>query len=74
MRARVATFHLILNLVALVIIGVSVWLRWGETAPNFSLVPVAVSTFAVVLVGLSGWLGGELVSRHHISVLEPEEK
>ncbi len=72
--ARVALFHLILNLLSLPIFGVSIWLRLGETAPNFSLVPVAISLFGVVFIGISGWLGGELVVSHHISVHDGEDE
>jgi uncharacterized membrane protein len=72
--ARVARFHLILNLCALPIFIVSVWLRLGEIPPNYSLLPVFISLVGVTIIGLSGWLGGELVSRHRISVHEPGEK
>ncbi len=72
--ARVAKFHLIFNLLVLPFIIVSIWLRFEEVAPAHHLLPVMISFVGVFLVGISGWLGGELVSRHHISVLEPGEK
>ncbi len=71
--AAIAKFHLILNLFGLAIFAVSIVLRLRETAPNYQLLPVFISGAGVLLIGLSGWLGGELVSRHHISVLERGE-
>jgi len=65
--AQVAKFHLILNILLLPLFIVSVFLRWGETPP-YSLWPVIISFFGVVLTGISGYLGGELVSRYGISV------
>ncbi len=66
--ALVAKFHLILNAILLPLFIISVALRWGETAPNYSLLPVVISFVGVVLTGASGYLGGELVSRYGISV------
>lgn len=81
--AAVARFHLIFNLVTTLLVAVSAWLRWGEfPAPPgvfsnatgtaitgaYHLLPVWISLVAVMLAGISGWLGGELVSRFGISV------
>jgi uncharacterized membrane protein len=68
--ARVAKLHLTLNLLSLPIFAASIWLRLGEGPGHYSLVPVAISVFGVLVMGVSGWLGGELVSRHRISVHE----
>jgi uncharacterized membrane protein len=68
--ARVAKFHLVINLCVLPIMAASIWLRWLEVAPAYHLLPVIISLVGVLLVGISGWLGGELVSRYHISVHE----
>jgi len=70
--ARVAKFHLIINLVVLPLIAVSIWLRIVEAAPPYPILPVVLSFIGVFLVGISGWLGGELVSRYRISVHEKE--
>lgn len=66
--ARVAKFHLIFNLLVLPFIIVSIWLRWEEVAPSYHLLPVFISLAGVFLVGISGYLGGELVSRFGVSV------
>ncbi len=68
--ARVAKLHLILNLLSLPIFAASIWLRLGEGPGNYSLVPVAISVSGVLVMGVSGWMGGELVSRYRISVHE----
>jgi uncharacterized membrane protein len=68
--AQVAKFHLIINLLVLPVMAVSIWLRWVEIAPAYHLLPVVISFVGVGMVGVSGWLGGELVSRFHISVHE----
>jgi uncharacterized membrane protein len=72
--AQIAKFHLTLNLLLLPFIIVSIWLRWQEVSPAYHLLPVFMSVFAVLLLSISGWLGGELVSRHRISVHERGEK
>jgi uncharacterized membrane protein len=69
----VAKFHLILNLSVLPFIAVSIWLRYEEVPPAYHLLPVVISLLAVLLVSISGWLGGELVSRYRISVHEQGE-
>jgi uncharacterized membrane protein len=71
--ARVAKFHLAINILVLPVFAASIWLRLYEIAPDYHLLPVILSVGAVVFIGISGWLGGELVSRHHISVLERDE-
>ncbi len=68
-KARaVAKFHLTLNVLVTVLYAWSFYLRWFEFPANFSLVPVIIGFVGVVLLGASGWLGGELVSRFGISV------
>ena len=83
--SKVVTFHLIFNSLAVLLVALSVWLRWSEfpsapgvfARPNagpetgaYHLLPVGISLAAVMVTGISGWLGGELVSRFGISVHE----
>ena len=69
---RVASFHLGLNVVVLLLYAISLVLRW-ERPP---LEPVGwgwamtLSTLALMVLGASGWLGGQLVFEHRIGVLE----
>ena len=64
----VAKFHLILNSAVSAIFLVSFGLRYSEFRATFSLLPVLLSFVGAGLLGLSGWLGGELVSRFGVSV------
>lgn len=63
---RTATQHMVLNLAAFVVFGVSAWLRMrGTTAPA---VPVGLSVLALLHVLISGYLGGVMVYDDGIGV------
>jgi uncharacterized membrane protein len=64
----VAKFHLALNVVVTCLYGLSFFLRWREFPGPYAWTPVVIGFAGVVLLGASGWLGGELVSRFAISV------
>jgi uncharacterized membrane protein len=69
--ARVRTiglYHMVANLMAVAIFGLSFWLRWIGT---IGLLPMAISVAALVLLGIAGWLGGELVFVHGMGVKPP---
>jgi uncharacterized membrane protein len=67
--ARVARIHMILNLTAVVLFAVSLWMR--QTDPDhWSTGACTTSTIAFLVVGVSGWLGGELVFKHKVGVVE----
>jgi uncharacterized membrane protein len=56
---RLAQMHMVMNLIVLAIFAVDLWLRtW--IAPE-SRLPLALSVIGVALLGISGWLGGEMV-------------
>lgn len=63
---RIALTHMIINLTVVALFAVNLWLR-TRTAPG-GRTPIALSAVAVVLLGISGWLGGELVFRHGVAV------
>jgi uncharacterized membrane protein len=67
---RVGVIHMVANLIALVIFGVSFWLRWVETA---GFLPAGCSIVGFVVLGLAGWFGGELVFVHNMGVTPPKE-
>src|ERR1700761_6773778 len=69
----VAFYHLILNAAVTLLYLISFALRWSEFSANFHLLPVLIGFVGLVLLGLSGWLGGELVSRFGISVRGPDD-
>ena len=72
---RLATVHMILNLIGVAIFAVSYWLRDDQPTTPTSAVVATVAGFA--LLGASGWLGGKMVYEHKLAVVEnadPEAK
>jgi len=69
--ASIAAWHARCNLMALLVFGASLYLRTdsGARIVNGSLtIPVLLSFLGVLLISVSGWLGGELVFKHHVGV------
>ncbi|MGH7385309.1 MAG: DUF2231 domain-containing protein [Candidatus Rokuibacteriota bacterium] len=62
---KVALTHMMVNLVVVGLFALSFWLRL--ISPLGGL-PVAVAGVGIVLLGLGGWLGGELVFVHGMGV------
>ena len=62
----IGIWHMCFNLIAVAIFALSLWLR--TTNPPGAMLPFALSIVGVVLLGVSGWLGGELVYRHAVAV------
>ena len=59
---RTATTHMTLNLVAVALYAVNLWMRWaGDGAAGWT---IGLSVVAVLLLAAAGWLGGELVYVH----------
>jgi len=56
---------MVVNLAAVAIFRTSFALRLGD---NESVLPVLLSLLGVVAIGVSGWLGGELVYPHGVGV------
>jgi len=63
-----ALTHMGLNLTIILIYGVNVGMRIGQ--PAVAGLPLALSTIAVVMLGVSGWIGGHLVYVHRVAVDE----
>jgi uncharacterized membrane protein len=72
--ARVAKFHLWLNVAVFVILAVDFAWRWPEAGPPFSVGPLVLSIGSLLLLGISGWLGGELISKYQVSVRGTDEE
>jgi uncharacterized membrane protein len=66
---RVAVSHLILNLAVVALYAVNAWLR--TESPAGTSTPFLLSIVAILLLSLSGWLGGELVYRHGVGIDRP---
>ena len=63
---KIATFHMALNLTAVVLYGINIWMRMHATGPSST--PLILSIVSVGILGISGWLGGSLVYKHGVGV------
>jgi uncharacterized membrane protein len=78
---RIANWHARLNIIALIIFAISLYLRTRAGAPwvNYSLkIPFVLSLLGVILISISGWLGGKLSFEYGVGVKpqhdSPEEE
>jgi len=67
---KLGLYHLSLNVVVLILWAVNLWLRAGSFQSDTSVPPglFALSTFAVLLLLVSGYLGGRMIYAYGISV------
>ena len=56
------------NVVALIAAFINWVLRWGDHAAAVVPTGIALSVCVVLILGFTGWLGGELSFRHGIGV------
>ena len=66
---KVANWHARLNVIALVVFAISFFLRLGNYSDLVGrrlTIPFLLSLVGVILISISGWLGGELVFRYGI--------
>jgi uncharacterized membrane protein len=71
---RIANWHARLNIAALIVFVLSLYFRMGIGAPLVArrlTIPFLLSFLGVILISISGWLGGEMVFRHGVAV-EPQ--
>jgi uncharacterized membrane protein len=78
---RIANWHARLNVIALIVFAISLYFRMriGAHWVNYHLrIPVLLSLLGVILISISGWLGGELAYKHGVGVAPqhdtPEEE
>ncbi|HYH86787.1 MAG TPA: DUF2231 domain-containing protein [Pyrinomonadaceae bacterium] len=68
---KIADWHARLNVIALLIFVASFYLRTtggaGLVGGSYTI-PVLLSVVGVILITISGWLGGELVFKHGVAV------
>lgn len=65
----IGIWHMVINLTVVVLYAANLWLRF--TSVTVSSLPMALSVVGVVLLGVSGWLGAEMVYVHGVAV-EPQ--
>jgi len=71
---KIANWHARLNVIALLVFAASFYLRTTGGAALVSgsyTIPVLLSVLGVILITISGWLGGEMVFKHGVAV-EPQ--
>jgi len=71
---KIANWHARLNVIALLVFAASFYLRTTSGASLISgsyTIALAISVLGVVLITISGWLGGEMVFKHGIAVSSP---
>jgi uncharacterized membrane protein len=68
---RIANFHLLVNLGAVVIFAVNLWSHFSLASG--SPVPSILSVLGVIGIGIGGWLGGEMVYVKGMAVEAVEE-
>ena len=78
---RIADWHARLNITAVIVFAASLYFRMriGAHWVNWNMrLPVILSALGVVLIGISGWLGGALTFGHGVGVApqddSPEEE
>ena len=69
--SRIATFHMIVNLIAVVVFTLNLWLRFR--LEEDTKIPFLLSLLGVALIGVGGWFGGEMVYVKGMAVQAVEE-
>jgi len=68
----IAIWHMTINLLAVLLYCVNFWLRLHR-APGDNL-PIVLSSIGIVLIIISGWLGGELVYVRGVAVKQSPDQ
>ena len=62
----IALTHMTINLTAVALYAVNVWLRVSR--PEHLELPIILSVIGVCMIAVSGWLGGQMVHVYGVSV------
>lgn len=65
----VAKLHFAGNAIVIVLAAVNAWRRMGDPVAAIQPTGLALSIAVVLLLVLTGWLGGELAYRHRVGVV-----
>jgi uncharacterized membrane protein len=63
---KIGQWHMLINLSIVVLFAINLWLRIGSESG--AVLPLGLSMIAIVMLGVSGWLGGHLVYVHGVAV------
>lgn len=69
---RTAVWHLVTGSLTFVAYAAAVWARWPAGVERFAL-QTGIDVVGTALIVVQGWLGGELVYKHHLAVLKEAE-
>jgi len=68
---RLATYHMIINVSAVVLYAIGGWLRWSYApVTNLWVLKFILDIVPFAILGFSGWLGGKMSYQHKIGVVE----
>jgi len=70
---KIATTHLALNLIVVVMFIFNLGMRY-TASPGTEMFGVVLSIVALAVLAASGWLGGALVYEHRVGVSTPREE
>jgi uncharacterized membrane protein len=69
---RIATAHMVLNLVVVVLFIFNLGVRY-EASPSSEMVGLVLSLVGIGVLGVSGWFGGALVYENRVGVSVPRD-
>jgi len=67
----IAIWHMFINLLAVALYCINFWLRMHRAAGDN--LPIMLSVVGIILIVISGWLGGELVYVRGVAVKQPPD-
>jgi uncharacterized membrane protein len=70
---KIATTHMVLNLVVVAMFIFNLGLRFNA-GPSGDIFGVVLSIIAITFMSVSGWLGGSMVYEHRVGVVERDEE
>lgn len=70
---RIATTHMVLNLVVVALFIFNLGFRYNAS-PDREIVGLVLSLIAISFMAVAGWLGGTMVYEHHMGVSPPREE
>lgn len=68
----IAIWHMMINLLAVALYCVNFWMRMHRPAGDN--LPILLSVIGIILIIISGWLGGELVYIRGVAVKQPPDE